>query len=178
MVFTTITKFEQIEIIPSSLVVFDIDETLLKFDGIDHKWWKNKFNKYYRLTQNYELAESMSHNDWIKIVKIAEPELVDIKVHNFIDLLYDNDCKIILLTARNQILKEITNEHIDKINLNINKNNIYFNEEKGNELYRIITDIYPEIKNIMVIDDLEENLIDIQSKMKNTNYNLHLYKIK
>ena len=29
---TNITKFEQITIVPNSLVVFDIDETLLKFD--------------------------------------------------------------------------------------------------------------------------------------------------
>ncbi len=104
MVFSTISKFEQITIIPSSLVVFDIDETLLKFDGIDQKWWRNKFNKYYTLTKNYDLADSMSHSDWIKIVKIAEPELVDGKIHDFIDLLYENDCKIILLTARNEIL--------------------------------------------------------------------------
>lgn len=178
MVFTTITRFEQITIIPSSLVVFDIDETLLKFDGVDQKWWRNKFNKYYTLTKNYELADSMSHNDWIKIVKIAEPELVDNKIHNFIDLLYENDCKIILLTARNQILKETTNEHIKKLNLNVNKDNIYFNSNKGEELLKIITESYSEIKNIIVVDDLEENLIDIQKKMENTVYNLLLYKIK
>lgn len=178
MVFSTITKFEQITIIPFSLVVFDIDETLLKFDGIDVKWWRNKFNKYYRLTLNRDLAESMSHSDWIKIVKIAEPELVDDKIHDFIDLLYENDCKIILLTARNEILKDATIEHIDKINLNINKDNIYFNSNKGNELYKIVSELYPTIQNIIVVDDLEQNLIDIQSKMQSTNYNLHLYKIK
>lgn len=178
MVFTTITKFEQITIIPSSLVVFDIDETLLKFDGIDQKWWRNKFNKYYTLTKNYDLADSMSHSDWIKIVKIAEPELIDDKIHDFIDLLYENDCKIILLTARHEILKETTIEHIDKINLNVNKDNIYFNSNKGEELYKIVSELYPTVQNIIVVDDFEQNLIDIQSKMQSTNYNLHLYKIK
>lgn len=174
---TTISKFEQIRIIPSSLYVFDIDETLLNFDGIDIKWWKNKFNKYYKLTQNIDLADSMSHNDWIKIVSIAEPELVDNKIHHFIDLLYQNDCKIILLTARNDIMREITYKHIDKLNLVVNKDNIYFNQNKGEELYKIVSTSYPEIQNIIVIDDLEQNLIDIKNKMQNTNYNLYLYKI-
>lgn len=174
---TNITKFEQITIVPNSLVVFDIDETLLKFDGIDMKWWKNKFNKYYKLTQNYDLAENMSHSDWIKIISNCDPELVDDKIHDFIDSLYENNCKIILLTARNEILRIATNEHIDKLNLNVDKNNIYFNGDKGDELLRIITHNYPEIRNIIVIDDLEENLIDVQQKLENNNYNLFLYKM-
>ncbi len=75
-------------------------------------------------------------------------------------------------------VKETTIEHIDKINLNINKDNIYFNSNKGDELYKIVSELYSNVQNIIVVDDLEQNLIDIQSKMQSTNYNLHLYKIK
>jgi hypothetical protein len=119
----------------------------------------------------------MSHSDWIKIISNCDPELVDDKIHYFIDSLYENNCKIILLTARNEILRNATNEHIDKLNLNVDKNNIYFNGDKGDELLRIITHNYPEIRNIIVIDDLEENLIDVQQKLENNNYNLFLYKM-
>lgn len=60
---TQINKFSEIEIIQNSLVVFDIDDTLIKFDGIDFKWWKNKFNKYYKLTKDYDLADKLSFMD-------------------------------------------------------------------------------------------------------------------
>ena len=71
-------------------------------------WWNNKFNKYYKLTNNYDLTDMMSNQDWIKIVFKCEPELVDEQIHDFIESLKENNCHIILLTARNNQLKELT----------------------------------------------------------------------
>ncbi len=87
-----IKKFNQIQIIPGSLVVFDIDDTLIKFDGIDLKWWKNKVKKYMVMTRNEQLAEIMANNDLMKIMEKCEPELVDENIFDFINpplLLYD-----------------------------------------------------------------------------------------
>jgi hypothetical protein len=171
----TISKFHQIKIIPKSLVVLDIDETIIKFQDVDKKWWKNKFNKYYRLCKDYDLADRMAHKDWIKLVSVIDPILVDENIHDWITLIKNNDCPLILLTARSNILCELTSQHLNKVNLNIEKDRIYFNENKGDELYKVAHDLYPEIENIIMVDDLESNLVDIKEKLSQTRFNLHLY---
>lgn len=75
---------------------------------------------------------------------------------------------------RNPNLKK----HLKIIKINRILNFQRCNSNKGDELYKIVSELYPTIQNIIVVDDLEQNLIDIQSKMQSTNYNLHLYKIK
>ena len=37
-----ITNYDQITILHKSLVILDIDETILKFDGINYEWWENE----------------------------------------------------------------------------------------------------------------------------------------
>jgi hypothetical protein len=170
---TNITRFNQIEIIPSSLIVFDIDETLIKFDGIDTRWWKSKFNKYYKQTQNYDLSEYLSHQEWIKIVSLCKPDLVDENIHSFVEEAKTKNCHIILLTARTNNLKDLTIQHIKDAGFSFE--HIYFDNEKGNALSKIINDSYANVKNIIVVDDLKQNLDDINSKVSSTKYNLQLY---
>ena len=172
----TIKKFNEIEIIPNSLVVLDIDETILKFDGIDMKWWKNKFNKNYIVSRDYKIADKLTYYDWIKIISRSNPELVDNNFHNFINLITENNCELILLTARSVTLKNITLEHLNQINFSFNEDKIYFNENKGDELNKIINEKYLNMKNIIVVDDAEPNLYDIKEKIPEQ-YNLYLYKM-
>lgn len=172
---TTIKKFQQINVIPKSLVVLDIDETILKFEDINHKWWKSKFNRYYKLTQSYDLANNMAHSDWVKTVSNIQPELVDDDFYIFLEHINNCKCETILLTARNHKLKDLTHEHLDKINLKFNK--IFFNKNKGDELYNIVHNEFLHIENIIVVDDLLSNLTDIKNKFLETKFNLHLYNI-
>lgn len=173
-----IKKFNQIDIIPNSLVVFDIDETLIKFDGVDYKWWKNKFNKYFKMTNNSDLADYLANKDWIDLVSKIDPDLVDEEIYNFINKLKDYNCQIIFLTARNDVLKTLTYQHLHKVNLLIDHQHIYFNQYKGDELFKLTNEKYTDIENIIVIDDIKENLSDIKEKMQNTKFNLFLYNIK
>lgn len=171
-----INKFNQINIIPNSLVMIDIDDTLIKFDGIDHKWWENKFNKYFKMTKNNDLADFLAHNDWIKIVSSIEPELVDDQIYNFIETLNKNNCHIVILTARNDKLKDLTIKHLQQVNLSFD--NVHFNNQKGDHLYNIAHQYYHHLDNIIVIDDMVPNLEDIKNKLKDTKFNLQLYNIK
>ncbi len=172
---TPINSFDQIEIIPESLVVFDIDDTLIKFDGIDIKWWKNKVKKYMVITRDEQLAESMANLDLIKIMNTCDPELVDNQVHDFITRLIESNCEIILLTARDTSIRELTIRHLQSVNLNFDQ--IYFNQNKGDELKKIVNERYPNISNIIMIDDIISNLEDIKEKFSDTNYSVKLYNI-
>jgi hypothetical protein len=173
---TPITSFDQIEIIPESLVVFDIDDTLIRFDGIDLKWWKNKIKKYIVMTRDEQLAESMANSDLIKIMNTYDPELVDNQVHNFITRLQESNCHIILLTARDENIRELTIRHLQSVNLNFE--HIYFNQNKGDELKKIVSEQYEHISNIIMIDDMMANLEDIKQKFSDSNYTIKLYNIR
>jgi hypothetical protein len=175
MTIKKINKFEQVNCIPNSLVVIDIDDTLIKYDGIDFAWWKNKFNKYYSVTQNYDLSDNLANQDWINLIANSNPELVDDCVHHFIDSAKINQCHIILLTARNNTITDLTHEHLNKVDLYFE--HIYFNENKGDELVKIVNSDYANCTDIIVIDDKEANLIDIQNKIDSNKYKLHLYMI-
>ena len=175
MTIKKISKFEQVILIPNSLVVIDIDDTLIKYDGIDFDWWKNKVNQYYSLTKNTDLSDNLANQDWINLIANSNPELVDDCVHHFIELAKSNQCDIILLTARNNAITDLTHEHLNKVDLYFE--HIYFNEHKGDELVSIVQNNYIDCTNIIVIDDKEANLIDIQNKIDLTKYKLHLYMI-
>ena len=172
-----ITRFNQIKLIPNSLIVLDIDETIIKFDNINKKWWCNTFDKYYFITKDYNHADNLSLDEWISYVTITQPKLVDDEIINWFDLTNKHNCDLIFLTARNKNLKDITNLHFNKVNLSIDKTKIYFNQNKGNELFNIVNKEYSHTQNIIVVDDLKYNLIDIQNKFIDTSFNLHLYKM-
>jgi uncharacterized HAD superfamily protein len=130
------------------------------------------------MTNNYELVDSLSYNDWVNLVSKIQPELVDEQVHQFVNLIKQNNCHIILLTARCDKLKELTLKHLEQVNLNFDHANIHFNDEKGDYLHKIVHQHFHHIDNIIVIDDMEPNLTDIKEKMKDTKFNLHLYRMK
>ena len=124
-----ISKFEEIDIIPNSFVILDIDETLIKFDGIDIKWWKSKFNRFYKQTRDCDLSDKLAFMEWVNIIDKCEPELVDEQIYMFLDQVKKAGCKIILLTARSQNMDTITKSHLEKVGLNFLP--IHYNENKG-----------------------------------------------
>lgn len=176
MTIHKINKYEQIPIIPNSLIVLDIDETLIKFEHVDKKWWKTEFDAIYSTNRNYILTEQMVLNKWLNIVSNSKPSLVDNCIHQFIQNAEQTNCKIVLLTARNNSLFELTLRHLAEVGLNFS--HIYFNENKGQELTKIITNEFVSYKNIIVVDDLVANLLDIEEKIMNLDINLHLYNMQ
>lgn len=170
-----INDYSQIEIILNSLVVFDIDETIIKFPQLGKDWWKNKLNHYNAIYGDHHKAEINALEDWIEHVKINKPEMINKDSFiEFFNSALDNNCKIIFLTARNEKLKDITYEHLLHLDI-INHNkvyDIYFNENKGEELEKILSK--EEFNDIIFIDDLEENLKDVSNHLYEK-YNLNLY---
>lgn len=171
----TITKFDEITIIPNSLIVLDIDETLIKFNNIDNEWWKNGFNKIYEKIKDYDKTEKILNNKWIETILELEPILVDENIHDFIECATNTCCKIILLTARDENLYDITQQQLNKLNLNFFIT--HHNKNKGEYLKKLANEKYSYYKDIIVVDDLMSNLIDIKEQMS-MDYKLHLYNIK
>ncbi len=174
-----INSFNQVQLVPNSLIVFDIDETIISFEDIDEGWWKRTFDKYYTRTNDYDLADELSLNEWISHISNSKPQLLD--EINFIKLITqakELKCEMIMLTARRKFLFDITLSHITQCNIDIDSDSIYFNKNKGKELYDIVTNKYQSFENIIFIDDVESNLEDVANTFNNLEqYSLQLYKI-
>jgi len=171
-----INEYLQIKIIIDSLIVFDIDDTIMHFEGIDNKWWDNRYNKYLEKYDNdHKKAKSMAIKDWVNHVTENNPKLINEEnFREFIDRAYENNCKIIFLTARDHSLREITENHFQICNLNDFIEDIYFSENKGLTLKEIINTQFNDVKNIIFIDDLERNLNSVKKEISES-HELQLY---
>lgn len=166
MTTQSINRYDEIKIMPNSLIVLDIDETLIKFDNIYCTWWNIEFIKIYTETKKYDVTEKMLLNKWLNIVSNLKPSLVDNCAHEFIEEAKQNNCKIILLTARKKDFFDLTLKHLNEVDLNFS--HIYFNGNKGNELVKIITNEFSDCEEIIVVDDLISKLEDIKEKLLNS----------
>ncbi len=176
---TPINYFNQIQLVPNSLIVFDIDETIISFEDINKGWWKRTIAKYYTQTNDYDLSNELSLNEWITHISNLKPQLLD--EVNFINLIRqakELNCPIIMLTARKKFLFDITIAHITYCKIDIDSDSIYFNENKGKELFDIVTNKYYNYNNIIFIDDFESNLQNVANTFSGLDqYSLQLYKI-
>jgi predicted secreted acid phosphatase len=159
----TITSFFQVEISHKTLVVLDIDETILQFPGIHENWWHKKHKYYSDLigggAYDHKTVNSLVYNDWLSYVTEINPTHTDERgLFNLFERVKESNSHIIFLTARFKDTKELTYSHLK--HLGISGIPVHFTsmEPKGDHLNRIIDDKYSHVKNIVFVDDMDHNL--------------------
>jgi hypothetical protein len=126
---TKISSFCQIKLVPESLLVLDIDETILKYKHedayIDASWWAAKKKHFYDKYGDDTIANTKAFHDWIEHISNTYPIHTDekglTKLFNDATLM---NIKIICLTARSSFLQKITLMHLEHLKIPVNK--IYF----------------------------------------------------
>ena len=169
----------------NTLLVLDIDETIIKFPEINQKWWDDNLNYYYTL---YEMgkAKKIVFNQWLEKIHNNDPIMLDINKYNLmIDKANNHGYKIIFLTARPPDLRNITEKNLDSCNIKYNKDDIYFlpNEIGIKNKGQIIIDIVQQlthINNIIFVDDVMHNIDSVINEFTSNDkykqkYNLELY---
>lgn len=172
--FTEITTFFDVVIKEKSLIMIDIDDTILKYEHLDKTWWKNTFNKHYDETANYDESDRLTLSMWKSLVYNSEPQYVDKSgIFDLFERAKQLNCKIIFLTARCETLKIITTEHLNKLGIYVDE--IYFtpNIEKGIVLKRLKDVLYNEYVHTISIDDHIPNLESIHNNFKNESISLY-----
>jgi len=167
----------------NTLIVFDIDETIIKFPGINQKWWDDNYNYHYTL---YDInnARQKVFNQWLEIIHNYEPIMLDkIKFNTIMDKINSVNSKIVFLTARPPELREITEKNLDSCNIKYNKEDIYFlpnkseTKNKGEMIIKIIQQLN-HINDIIFVDDVIHNVQSVINEFAKKNlfdYNLQLY---
>jgi hypothetical protein len=166
--FKQIYSFFEIKLERKTLVVLDIDDTIIKYSGMGKQWWKSTFESYYKISQNYDKADKQTLNDWKIQISLAVPLHIDENgVFDLFKRAKELECTIIFLTARNQSLETITYEHLKQ--LGIEEIKIYFSPdvEKGITLDEIKNNDCQNYDDIIFVDDLHGNLVSVHN---NTNH--------
>jgi hypothetical protein len=167
--YTKVSDFSNIKVIEQdTLYVFDIDETLMVYDGIDKCWWLNKFKEP-------EANEEQIVSEWIQHIAINEPKHTHkASFDTLIEQINVNNNKIICLTARKKCLKDITEKHLEQIGVTDIPIHYSHGQSKGDILLEILKD-YPEVKNVVFIDDNKINLISVNKALMENKSDINVY---
>ncbi len=178
--YIIINSFSQIQdVLPNSLIVLDIDETILAFEGIDEKWWISNIQREFDKIKDYEEANSITLNKWVDYIKVNKPFVIDqINFFDFISKAKSINCSIIMLTARRPCFSELTVQHIKEAGIDFDSNLIYYSENKGEELNTIVKSNYPNVTNIIFIDDSVKNILSVQNAFDDQKYLVKLYNMQ
>lgn len=165
--FTVIKSFNQIAIKNKSLIACDIDNTVLKFNGITPTWWDNVYKNNRKLFGNTNFAYEISLDKWISHIKITKPEHTDSS--GFCNMLHNcniTNSEFVFVTARNIKFEEMTRVHLTDIGIDMSKYKIHFLGDycKGKYIknYLFNNTIHT---SIVFIDDLEHNLLGVKNEL-------------
>ena len=171
-----IHNFNQVYRKHNSLYVIDIDETILYYKNLNKEWFDDKKNA---LSEYYQRKNIMNkvYDLWEKELYKVNPIPTDYHgINNLIHYCIHNNSKVILLTARNKRVEDITKDHVnDILKYDIP---IFFagGKSKGKMLKKIINKYYSyPYENIYFIDDLEENCESVKDEIHNIITYLYRY---
>jgi hypothetical protein len=172
-----ISTYKEIDIIPNSLIVFDIDDTLIKFNELGKSWWDVEMIKNKKAYNNdFNKARETTLKTWIEQIQIYKPVHIDKAA--FEELLLKaltRRCHIIFLTARDPSIRHLTEMHLHDCGIKYYHRDLYHSENKGLALKNILKEErFQHYKHIIVVDDMLHNLVSINDTIK-SNHNLYLY---
>jgi hypothetical protein len=162
-----INSFDQIPIdLPNTLVICDIDDTLLHFPGLTSEKYKEILEYFNSINTDQKIALNNANNYWFKIFYQTVPIHTD--KNGFSRLLSRLDAKsggLCFLTARpgHQSNIEFTRSNFYSLNLNYDVFKIYYSWTipKGEFIKNQIN--LTDYTNIIFIDDMEYNLLNVNS---------------
>lgn len=148
-----VSTFKDICLRQNSLILCDIDDTVLDYGKEIDDYWKQKI-------------DDPNYNIWISIIKRTTPKLTDLYLYEFIKNINNSNSIIHFITHRNVMFKEITKEHMNYYNLN----NIEIHYLNGNSKSKYINENF-NTKDFeggaVFIDDSYHNINDVLSNVSN-----------
>ena len=164
--FKVITSFQELQPWPSAcLYVLDFDETIAYFDGLNRDWWSQRFGHHYSVHNDTKQAETNALKEWVDHITIVDPKHVDEEgFHSLIEhCKQDTSSHILILTARDIALKDLTTAQLNTISPTVSVDIIFCcGKNKGHKLQEYLETHSKTYSTTIFIDDLTSNLLDFQ----------------
>lgn len=162
--YQKITSFANIVKKNKTLVICDLDETVMHFttenNQVNDNWWDLKKQQYME-TYNCDAKTAGGHayNEWHELVKETAPQFTDsagfIKM---LDKLNKKNSDIIFLTARKDDTRELTHQHLNLIGINPHNFELHFTSLSPKGPYIKSNIDITKYKKVIFIDDAKHNL--------------------
>lgn len=140
-----IRSFKDIELQDSSLIICDIDDTILDYGEKIEEYWKSKIHDPGFLI-------------WHEVVKSISPSLTSDDFHDFLLHVKNTNSEIHLVTHRNENFIDITFLHLDQFG--IKDIEIHFLAGKSKGKYSV-DNFEVNNRHVVFIDDSENNHKDV-----------------
>jgi hypothetical protein len=175
--YKIIYSFNDVDITEKTLIVCDIDDTLLRYEVS----WQYYFFKYMQEFNNYEIAESRANREWFHYTKANNCFLVDKEgFTNFMNKIKETNSVLVFLTARIGTSHPYTIENFEHIGLDHTQFDIHYSHtiSKGlylhEQLYKFRNYDYSNYKKIVFIDDALHNILNMNHHLPNVECYLFL----
>jgi hypothetical protein len=170
-----IDTFYSIDIKQNTLILCDIDETILFYDGINPSWW-SEIKKLHQIELNNHTTNIDSETDyaldkWHKYIDLIGPKHTDKKgFEDILQRIESNNSTLKFVTARNPYFEAITKKHFKELNIQTDsKYEIHYlaGEPKGDYIKNNID--LTEYDHIIFIDDLKTNIDSVIESLNDNN---------
>lgn len=165
-----IRTYAEIVVKPRSLLVFDIDDTLLYFPSHNKVWWKT-------MEEKNHTREEILHQ-WREAVHRITPVVIDKSGFlSICDQAVEMGSSLIFLTARSDIMRHTTIRQLRDYLCPVSETQVFFAEKKGPALQRILEEQYSADHNhIIFVDDHPNNHHSVIESFKDSSsYTLDTY---
>lgn len=176
---SVVDSFDLVAIVPETLVLCDIDNTLLyvEEDENSHGLYTQLYSHYFHITQNSGSAMKLADNDYYARYPMRPTDPAGFE-RMLAKIRKTHGCELIFLTARNPDTVDFTADNFVQIGLNPEEHMVHFSDFMPKGQYtKTEIDLSP-YKNIVFIDDVRENLTNMKMHVRNLTLDLYLFRIR
>ena len=155
-----IIDFKQIKLLTNSLVLCDIDDTILYYPGFKYNNEANNLDKW------------INHVKYNKPVKMCNSYF---DLHNEVNR---TSSKLILLTARNRDFEDLTRDHLGFLGLTYHDIIFCSGQNKGCYLLKLLEFDTTYYNKVVFIDNELDNIKDVSCIYGNAIEYYHFDKVK
>jgi len=140
-----VSSFDKIHVTRRSLVLCDLDDTLLDYGAVVENYWKSKI-----VDPDYMI--------WERMIRNVTPSLTDDGFHMFLERINEMESELHFVTHRNAVLEDITKKHLHLHGLSHIKTHHLTGSSKGKysrETFNV------EDRDVIMIDDSQHVHEDI-----------------
>ena len=159
---TTVKSFKDIPVERNTLVLCDIDDTVIVFEKLGKKWWRERFADYYERNGDYEFSEKAVLKEWIHQIHKEKPVHVDKEgFEDFVERINSTGSTLVFVTARTSDLYCLTLHHLKQVGITP-KTDVHYtnNTPKGDYIANVID--FDDFDHIVFIDDMEHNVNSVK----------------
>lgn len=154
--------FKDIPIKRNTLVLCDIDDTVIVFEQLGKKWWRERFDYYYARNGDFEFSEQATLKEWIYQIHRQKPVHVDeTGFTDFMERINDSGSMIVFITARSSDLADLTLKHLEHVSITPKTDVHYTNNlPKGDYIANVLD--FDDFDHVIFIDDMEHNVKSVE----------------